>query len=454
MRLFLLGFFLLIANWLPAQLIFDFSQMEFTNPITPIENDTPITFKVTNINTFLYKVTVEGKQVDFNTTIASPLQKIFSVEAMTSEETSEKAKEGVEETNKALIIMKEVVKKDTNLHSIITPLIDSCGVYIDEMKEIVELMDKLQFQRTLLIAYSKQNWTFPKMQIEVNKLNIPLWDSVLTVMAKFEQSYEDIEIFYEQKEEELKDSLRAKFAIKEAVINIENGYHKFKEEQLFPTLKEVMILKTELLNPKNFEVAIPPIQMIGDQVSFEMNITLTETNQFAPYRHTFPMNIDIPGKGGWKTDFSVGPVLSFLGAINDEKPFLKDTAIDSIGQLEVEYPRNNIRPNVAAMMHFYKRRGKGVNFGGLFGVGTGFTTLDDANLSFFLGGSFVLGKRKKVMINSGLSLLKVDRLKSPFDTGQEIERTKINLEEITESVFRPSAFFGISYSLTQKIEQN
>lgn len=105
------------------------------------------------------------------------------------------------------------------------------------------------------------------------------------------------------------------------------------------------------------------------------------------------------------------------------------------------------------MMHFYKRSGKDWSWGGMMGVGAGFQSFDDADISFYTGLSAILGKSQKVMISAGLSFLNVERLKeNEYSVDKEYANT-IALNDVTEKVIKSSFFISLSYNLTNRVER-
>jgi hypothetical protein len=194
--------------------------------------------------------------------------------------------------------------------------------------------------------------------------------------------------------------------------------------------------------------------MDGDMVSYTVNITPCVTRTIGPNKSPMQFKFDIPAKRGLKVDFSVGPALSFSDNSKDDKYFLEEIAgnPDSVKLKKLDN-NNSVSPSLAAMMHIYSRGARGFAPGLLFGVGAGFQDAQSINVNIYTGISLVMGKREKVMINIGASWLRVDRIKNKqFADGSNYAVSKIALGDITEKVFKPSFFFGISYNLTNKVE--
>ncbi|MGV3465064.1 MAG: hypothetical protein ACO1OT_07210, partial [Heyndrickxia sp.] len=235
---------------------------------------------------------------------------------------------------------------------------------------------------------------------------------------------------------------------------IEEADELIDQELLVGLYTDVEYLFNELSNPNNFKVTSPPVQMDGDLVRFSVNIIPTPSKTLGAYKNPVVFNFEVPTKGGLKVDFSVGPIISFGKNARDEKFFLKE-GVNKLDTVILRQRDNNnaISPSIGALMHFYPRTGKYNGWGGLFGVGAGFQTIEDIDLSIFAGLSYVIGKKQKLMLNTGVSYLRVDRLKDvEFVVDKEYSVNKIALANVTEKVFKPSFFLSISYNLSNRVE--
>ncbi len=85
----------------------------------------------------------------------------------------------------------------------------------------------------------------------------------------------------------------------------------------------------------------------------------------------------------------------------------------------------------------------------MFGVNAGFKELTDIDLGFLGGISAILGRSQKAIVSTGVSYLKVSRLKEgQYRVGQAYPEVK--LEEVTQSVLRPSWFIAVSLNLGKR----
>ncbi len=451
--LLLLLFSLISTSSAQSIFEFDFSRMinmnytELQNRIKPVKNGDFMIVKINNINTFLYKVSIEGKQIELQTPIPTELQRLFRIPDNETREDEKKTLEGLGDTKAALLTMEMINEKKKNI--LLTNLIKNCAEYVELSEEIAEL----KFARMELITYAKQNLTFDEMQENIGGLYIPTAHKMRTTYKDFIKYYHIVEVLYEAAQDTVSSADSMK--VVKATEHIEDGFDKMNEENILSMIEDILVLQTGLENEKNFNVSSPPIQVEGDLVSYKVSITPTRVNSLSSFKNPLSWTIDAPAYGGWKADFSVGPTLSFGKNSKDEKFFFAPTESDTIATFQMRDNQNSINPSLAAMMHFYKRTGQNKAFGFMFGVGAGFQSVNDPSLSIFLGGSAILGKSRKIMISTGLSYLSIDKLKSPeFVVGQSYNPQKINISEVTEKTFRPSLFVSISYSIANRVDVN
>lgn len=458
------------------QVIYDFNKGEFVNN-DYVEKGKPkalqtggfAILKIINVNTFRWKVEIDGRSINYVTPIPSELQTLFRLPDQTQEK--KKIEKALNEAPEPVVAMNELAKTVANIED---PTAEQADL-IKKMKTLVQIcneylalinkMAEIKFTRIQLINLSKQKWA--KHEDMIEKMPTRLSETGM------KESYNNFVLYYAKAEAAYKSALAAaklvegkntdsvskaqakgeREEIEDANEKIENNYQAISEGDLLKLVEDIMVLQDAMDNPTYFEVTSPPIQMEGDFVEFKIKTTPTRTNDLMPYEFgkTFP--VEIPVKGGLKVDFSVGPVISFGSNARDDKYYLEPVPnTNSVTFLQRDN-NNAISPGLAAMMHFYKRSGTNAAIGGLFGVGAGFQSVQDANISIYAGASAVLGKREKIMLNMGVSYLSVSRLKNKeFVPGTQYDASKIDIGSITEKVFKPSFFLSISYNLTNKVE--
>lgn len=454
--------------------------------LDPVQFGSFHTFRIEGINKFLYEVTLEGKKIELETPIPTELQTLFRLsreelaDTVTDEEVEEKVQEvgNAEKKLNTLIELKtsnyfsQMNQKNNLLEPAKTAeekffiqeainalqekvdalksFEEDVNKYLLQIKELSNELFKLKLIRVELIILAQKDISASEMKKLVNKVEEP---------KKIKQLHKELTNSFNKLKRDYLDFLKdAQDNEKEVLNNIfkklEESFKTLDEAALLSLYSEVNFLYTELKNENNFKVVSPPTQADGDIVNYEVTITPSQTNTLGPNRNPINFNFDVPVKGGLKVDFSVGPIFSFGKGSRDEKYYseISDTPDKII--LRQRDNNNSINPGIGALMHFYKRSGTNTSFGGLFGVGAGFQTIEDVNLSFYTGFSLVMGKKQKIMLNTGISFLNVERLKeTEFEIDKEYNSSDFDLNNVTEKVFKPSFFLSLTYNITNRVER-
>ncbi|OIN58852.1 hypothetical protein [Arsenicibacter rosenii] len=452
MKKILLSIFLICYTILYASgQSYDFQSQRFQN-IGPVKNGSRVVFKVENINTFRYKVNIEGANVIYVTSVPVVLQQLFGLEEST--EKAAKTTEGVAEATGAKEDMASLanslagVAPAAGLKREMDVLVSLCKTFIDKASAV----NKIILRRNELIMVSKQKWQTHTDLLSAMPGPAFSISSMHNSIQEFWNTYQTAETQYEIALEEAKatpseaDDKRIAMALE----RFEEGYHKINDdENLLKMAKDVAVLQNTLINPANFMVSSAPIQATGDFLTFKVTIEPVETNALLPYEAKQVAEVEIPVKSGLKIDFSVGPAFSFGRRANSESYTL--TAVESntsLNTLRDATTQNKVVPGLAAMMHMCSRIGKNLAVGGMFGVGTNFTT-DNIKVSYYVGISAVLGKAQKLIFSGGASLLWVDKLKDYYKAGDSYDRS-LSTADFVEKVYRFSPFLSISYNLAKK----
>lgn len=448
--------------------------IEKTVIIEPVDYGKFTIFQIKNINKFLYKIEMEGKSFELQTPIPTELQTLFRLNQKELEETAEtkKAEEGVSKLNQAVAGMQKIATEAKNnklkalekgsdkaeefkkLEKKVTEVIETCKEYLAAFEALSAKIFEAKLARNRLITIAQLDATHDEIGTKLKDVKIPPL-SLSSEYHKVKKLYHEVEALYEEAIKLAKDDQEAKEEIEEELEKVEKADELMDEEAFLAILTEIDYLVTELGNEKNFVAVAPPVQMNGDFASYQVKITPSVTRTLGAYRNPILFNFDVPTKGGWKVDFSVGPVISVGKSSKDDNFFLEETPKPDTVTLQKRNNSNSISPGIAAMMHFYKRKGTTFSWGWMLGVGAGFQTTDDVDFSLFTGPTFVLGKHQKIMLSTGISWLRVEKLKGQeFQIGKEYRRTEINLPDVSEKVFRGSLFFSISYNLANRVESN
>ncbi len=449
-----------------------------TKIIDPVPFGRFTIFQIDNINKFLYKVEMEGQSIELQTPIPSELQSLFRLTSTELEKSAnaEKATEGVEKTNGALPPMETVLNKTvkakaeanlegddereeklSELKDVMEDLVSKCRKYLEATTKVAKGIFELKQTRNKLISIAQLDMSHSEINSRVTEVKPPS-PSLREDFFEFKALYAEVEALYKQAQIVSKNlentDIESKKDQKEITTSseaIEEGYALISEETLLALYNDVEFLYAELENKNNFMAVAPPVQMDDDYVAYTVRITPSSTRALAAYRNPMEFKFEVPTKGGWKADFSVGPVVSFGNGAKDFKYYFKQNSATDKQILQKRENGNEISPSVAALMHFYPRTGRPTALGGLFGIGAGFQSISDINFSLFTGITYILGKKQKIMLNGGLSYLRVDRLKlNQFQVGDEYE-SNILLSDVTEKVFKASPFLSITYNIATRV---
>lgn len=448
-----------------------------TDVMKPVRFGEFTIFQISDINKFLYKVEIAGSVFELQTPMPSELQALFRLTPTELQKTmsNRNAEEAVNKVNTAKELMMDrkgglseraaaLTPIEDDLSKSLSKLLVKCEKYLALVKSLSADIFTLKRTRSELISIAQFDIPHSEITGKVAAVNWPMPD-LRNDYFESKALYHEVEVLYEaslnyakRAGEEAKrlNALTAEAMagtvrdIEESGELIEKADELIDEEALLGMLADVDFLYSELNNRSNFRVIAPPVQMDGDIVTYEVSIVPTTTRSLAPYRNPMQFKFDVPAFGGTKVDFSVGPTFSFGSGSKHEVFFLEETGIDEVA-LRQRSNNNVISPGIAAFMHVYKRSGKPATWGGLLGVGAGFQSFEDINPSIYLGVSLVLGKMQKVIIGTGVSFLKVDRLKArQYEVDKVYAISKINLSDVTEKIYKASPFFSFSYSLASR----
>lgn len=451
-KLLLSGLLLLTASVLSAQeMNWENGEITFKDGDAK-KNSIPYgefsSFRINDINLFLYSVVIEGKRIELQTPVPTELQMLFRLPSGELEATA-----GVEKVDEALtkaMAVTRVTSFDDASDDQKKAIETFEGKYLEfvaKAKSVTNNIEIIKLARIKLVNMAQKDVSYTTMRGELFSVSMPPDPSAN--YRTFLYAYEAVQKAYDEAA-----VLSVASQLKESMDNAKKILKTIQDESPVSLFTDVDFLYTELNNPRNFIAIAPPVQSDGDFVNYNVSVTPARTNVLGPNRSPKNFDFDVPVKGGWKTDFSVGPTFSFGSNAKDEKFYFESTDVEGESLLKQRDNNNVVSPGLAAMMHFYKRSGKDFSWGGMLGIGAGFQSIEDADVSFYTGLSGILGKSQKVMINAGVSFLKVDRLKEGEYTLDKVyDPATVNITEVTEKVFKSSFFISISYNLTNRIER-
>jgi hypothetical protein len=409
-------------------------------------------FQIEDINKFLWMVTISGKRVDLETPMPTELQALFrltptQLNATANTKAVDKAVTDVEN-----FFNNPAVQNLANEENLLEKFKTEATEYSTAARSLSDNIQSIKLARIQLVKLAEKDVKFSEMVTAVATVQLPT--NPVDEYAILLDKYQSVKSTFDEIIVEVTNTPETKEVITKLMNKVDKSFSTIENENILSSYSDVIFLSTELTNKKNFTAEAPPVQADGDFIKYSVTISPSPTNSLGSYKSPSNFDFEIPVKGGLKVDFSVGPTFSFGSNAKDEKFYTEPSTTEGNLILRERENNNIVSPGLAAMMHFYRRSGSDFSWGGMFGVGAGFQSVEDADISFYTGISLVLGKRQKVMINFGGSFLSVERIKNnEFQTDNEYTVEGFDLSNVTESVIKGSFFLSLSYNLTNRIER-
>lgn len=157
------------------------------------------------------------------------------------------------------------------------------------------------------------------------------------------------------------------------------------------------------------------------------------------------LNTDISGRvTGFKMNFSTG--LFLLGGKKIFDRSYVATPIDgdaNNSKIEEVKSREKFAPSIGALMHFYRKRASGFNWGGNFGLSVN----NETKLNYHLGLSALFGEEQRIVVSLGFTLARVRLLNSEYQIDGKIPKTITTIP--TENFYRIGSFISLTYNLSK-----
>ncbi|MBO0937429.1 hypothetical protein J2I47_12810 [Fibrella sp. HMF5335] len=389
-----------------------------------------------NINPFAQRILINSKLYSISTPIPAQLLAVFSIKLEAAKEltnTDEQIKEMVDVEKNAGTVRVLKLEMDT--------LVSECRDYYKKARKI----DDALFVKERLIGTMGDKRFYDAVSMTAalvnRKINLAMMDTLEANFEAFDKAYDRVAVRYLKA---IKTAHDANEKDKEARIStalnqVDRSYREL-EKKYKNTLADIGQLFANAIDSTSYVVKSLPVKLMGkagdaDEVEYEVNI---DDQQFVD---------PFPVKGGWKLDYSVGPVANFVA---DEQFFFEVSGDkNTLRQRDKGGLFNTITPTVSSMMHVFKRKHTGFAIGGLFGINAGFKEFTDIKLGFLAGASAIIGRSQKVFVSTGVSYLPINRLKEgQFVTGTSYPGVKI--DDVTDRALRPSWFLAISLGITKR----
>ncbi len=392
-----------------------------------IKYNSLITIEVININRFLFDATLEASEKNFNTDVPALFQgQIFDLfkkapitdSAITGELAKDK-KEGEKESRSYLKILQDFKENYDDLLKLKS--------FYNDLQQLVstdKYATKMEQGKRKYAEILGFDTTFPT----VCGANIKLYGR--TLLSKALMNYNEL-----MKEPEFtKDS-----QLKDEVTQIYNDIIKSD----YSTIIDKAALLYDKINDEATRIrwaSLPPVSC--DELEIKIIITPKSNvpdNSFQPEI----INTSLYTKGGFKIDFSTGIYTSNL--INQQFTTREErNQGDSItGYTLISQKTGPVSLGIMALMHVTYRVSCQWNAGLNFGIGL--DVYNNQSLKFLSGGSIILGKHQRFILNGGVAIGLVDRLSSDL----EIDKTYPTSPKITTVKVIDFGFYaGITFNIT------
>jgi hypothetical protein len=413
-----------------------------------------VTFKVTNVNPFLYKVTIDAKTFDYLTEIPKEFFQIPSkkTEAETDDITnkiSDKIAESFNTEEKMLVALKDKGKKEIKMQSLGIKK-QNFDRDMDRVRAFREVYNKLIKVTGFLNSLSKEVLkikSYIDLKDILNKLMSLLWPNenltIAGALGTFNMWYVDAENKYEAinfnwLETQGNDPESKQLA--EQLKTYKKNLHKMKKEKVIDSIADLL----NKLSKENLERSVLVCNVDSDEVQFTVKIEPLDKEK-TPILHEILNPIRVKVKGGWTINFSTGVLVDIN--FRDYHYQLKDVE-NQEGKVSIEKKQDTtINPTPVVFMHAYLRWTGRSGWGG-FSLGIG--TKDSKQLTYYFGTSWMFGRKQRFILNVGASLANRDVLKPEYEVNQVLEQNEnLKPENLVEQKYRFGLYFGISYNLTK-----
>jgi hypothetical protein len=211
-------------------------------------------------------------------------------------------------------------------------------------------------------------------------------------------------------------------------------YLKNKNYENFPEDFTILLNK---INVNNFTVSSSQIKADKDIINFKITVNPLDNDFVKKYgvaRRKEKFNYSLEVLEGFKIDFSSGVYAT--NVINYKFVTFKES-----GKYKVlRNDEGNLNLGLAALGHIYWRCFENINLGLNIGAGVS----NDEIVHYFLGGSIMLGKKQRVVLNGGATIGRVNRLSDLIEENKEYD--ELPVEDFNIKTYKPGWYFSISYN--------
>jgi hypothetical protein len=383
-----------------------------------LEYDDIVKFKIKNINTFLYKVEIESQSIDNN---ISPPTAFNSYLIDIPLKLDDKLLDG------------SIESSITELYNEFIESVNTFKDYNDKYEHLIRTI----YKDTTAIGILNE-----KLIILAGRSQSEYIDNIKHNIDIIIENHYNFQIAYSKLSNEDKEKNKIYKEFEEAwytKLNTEN-FGKFPYD--FGNILDKM-------NHRNFSYQSSILIANTDEITFGIKITPLESDDIKKYgtgsKNERSFKIPVNVTGGLKFDFSPGIITSTL---YDEEyiSYIDSIEVNSNIVHGKRVKQNKLGPfkyGICALAHVYWRSSSVFNFGGNFGIGI----LPDESIKYIIGGSLIIGHKKRFILNGGFIGGQVNRLNSVLNDNEFYEELPIE-GELTSKKGDWGIYFGFSYNLT------
>ncbi len=417
---------------------------------TTVEAGESCTFMIKNVNTFLYKVEVNGNVVDLHGEPPEAFVFFFNAKNFANLSGNLTSQELVESNMKKDSLQRNDSISPSEIYQEYLDNIYDALVKLEQWKVKYDgLMNIVQTDGLTgdSIIYLVNQYIGNKQPLTIIEKGSEDLQTVEKVISEFLKAAEKMKAANAKvgKNEEivisdaiLDDDLKR---IKELSENIQ----KFNYPAFF---NKFSILLKQATNPKSYYVNSVPVFASQDYIKFHISITPREDLKYAQLLQAIEFEYPIRVTRGIKIDYSTGLFFSFdeaRGRTYRLDPLSGDTA--SVFVMH-NTPNAVALPALGAAIHGSWRFNPAFAAGGMLGLGLNSTTITDAN--FYVGLSGIFGWEERFILNAGYAFNRVDYLKENYYVGQVLNKNAVSANELTAKTLRGGLFIGLTFNLSNK----
>ena len=357
-----------------------------------VKNGEYVKFTIKDINTFLYSPSIETESDSYNTAVPNGFKNY-------------------------LITVPSVTLNKIQIEAANPTPFEAFFIQLDTFKQNIT-----KYQKLLLALYSdgKPFTEISKEKETLIKENIiqNCYDNI----SKINKAYNEFLLLSDSDEAQKK------------LLDESYTYLKNKNYENFPEDFTILLNK---INVNNFTVSSSQIKADKDFINFKITVNPIDNDVVKKYgvaRRKEKFNYSLEVLEGFKIDFSSGVYAT--NVINYKYITFKES-----GKYKVlRNDEGNLNLGLAALGHIYWRCFENINLGLNIGAGVS----NDEIVHYFLGGSIMLGKKQRVVLNGGATIGRVNRLSDLIEENKQYD--ELPVEDFNIKTYKPGWYFSISYN--------